>query len=153
MAPFSYSGAVAHDPMTLVVSCCRKPNGDMKEGTVSPRAHFQWLENVLHCELMGACHSVVQDTCANVLKTKEFVVNIMSEWCAEATNHTYPRIPSPAVPLSRCFETDARFRARAGADVVIFSSTKTRWSSPVSVFPERRQAPPGAAWRALRQSS
>lgn len=27
VAPYSYSGCVAHDPPTLVVSCCRRPDG------------------------------------------------------------------------------------------------------------------------------
>ena len=27
VAPYSYSGCVGHDPPTLVVSCCRKPDG------------------------------------------------------------------------------------------------------------------------------
>ena len=54
----SYSGCVAHDPPTLVVSCCRRPDGSVK------------------------------DTCLNALATKEFVVNIMSDWAVEAENHT-----------------------------------------------------------------
>ena len=54
----SYSGCVAHDPPTLVVSCCRRPDGSVK------------------------------DTCLNALATKEFVVNIMSDWAVEAQNHT-----------------------------------------------------------------
>lgn len=58
VAPFSYSGCVAHDPMTLIVSTCRKPGGGPK------------------------------DTCANAVETKEFVVNIMSEWFVESANHT-----------------------------------------------------------------
>merc|ERR1711939_621314 len=58
VAPYSYSGCVAHDPPTLVVSCCRRPDGSVK------------------------------DTCLNALATKEFVVNIMSDWAVEAENHT-----------------------------------------------------------------
>jgi flavin reductase (DIM6/NTAB) family NADH-FMN oxidoreductase RutF len=27
VAPYSYSGCIAHDPPTLVVSCCRRPDG------------------------------------------------------------------------------------------------------------------------------
>jgi flavin reductase (DIM6/NTAB) family NADH-FMN oxidoreductase RutF len=30
----------------------------------------------------------MKDTCANALATKEFVVNIMSQWFVEAANHT-----------------------------------------------------------------
>lgn len=30
----------------------------------------------------------MKDTCANALATKEFVVNIMSQWYVEAANHT-----------------------------------------------------------------
>ena len=58
VAPYSYTGAISHDPPAIVVSCCRKA-GD-----------------------------VMKDTLANILETKEFVVNIMSEWFAESANHT-----------------------------------------------------------------
>ena len=30
----------------------------------------------------------MKDTCSNALATKEFVVNIMSQWYVEAANHT-----------------------------------------------------------------
>mmetsp|Transcript_11487 Transcript_11487/g.37772 ORF Transcript_11487/g.37772 Transcript_11487/m.37772 type:complete len:239 (-) Transcript_11487:2837-3553(-) len=58
VAPFSYCGAMAHDPPTIAVSVCRKPGG------------------------------VLKDTYANVLATGEFVVNIMSDWFVESANHT-----------------------------------------------------------------
>jgi len=59
VAPFSYSGIVNHDPPAIAVSICRKgPDGPIK------------------------------DSCTNILATKEFVVNIMSDWFVEAANHT-----------------------------------------------------------------
>eukprot|EP00899_Mesostigma_viride_P029180 jgi/Mesvir1/9447/Mv09844-RA.1 len=58
MAPFSYFGAVAHDPPVLTVSICRKPGGCIK------------------------------DTLANVLETREMVVHIISEWFVEPASHT-----------------------------------------------------------------
>jgi hypothetical protein len=32
VAPYSYSGCIAHDPPTLVVSCCRRPDGRSPAG-------------------------------------------------------------------------------------------------------------------------
>eukprot|EP00965_Chrysotila_dentata_P012270 403168-Pleurochrysis_carterae.AAC.1 len=58
LAPFSYSGVVAHDPPTIVVGICRGRNADGKK-----------------------------DTLANIDATGEFVVCIMSEWFVEAANH------------------------------------------------------------------
>eukprot|EP00960_Hanusia_phi_P057354 763541-Hanusia_phi.AAC.2 len=63
VAPYSYTGAISHDPPALVVSCARKAGEAMK------------------------------DTLSNVLETKEFVVNIMSEWYAESANHTCGNFP------------------------------------------------------------
>jgi hypothetical protein len=31
----------------------------------------------------------IKDTCANALETKEFVVNVMSDWAVEAENYTW----------------------------------------------------------------
>ena len=60
LAPFSYTGCVAHDPPTLAVSICR--NARAVDGK--------------------------KDTLANIDATGEFVVCIMSEWFVEAANHT-----------------------------------------------------------------
>ena len=59
LAPFSYAGAVSHDPPAVAVSISRRPGGAGEK-----------------------------DTAANILETGEFVVNIISEWYAEAANHT-----------------------------------------------------------------
>lgn len=40
------------------------------------------------CCRSGARAGGMKDTCANALATKEFVVNIMSQWFVEAANHT-----------------------------------------------------------------
>lgn len=60
VAPFSYSGLFAHDPPMIGVSLCNKSN--------SPDGK--------------------KDTLANIDETSEFVICIMSEWFAEAANHT-----------------------------------------------------------------
>ena len=31
----------------------------------------------------------IKDTCANALETREFVVNVMSDWAVEAENYTW----------------------------------------------------------------
>ena len=40
------------------------------------------------CSLCLWAHSQ-KDTCTNALETKEFVVNIMSDWAVEAQNFTW----------------------------------------------------------------
>lgn len=58
LAPFSYSGAVGHDPPAIMLSVCRKGSG-----------------------------GPTKDTLNNILSTKEFTLNMMSEWFIEAANH------------------------------------------------------------------
>lgn len=59
VSPFSYFGAVAHDPPMVAIGFCRKgPNRDQK------------------------------DSLCNILETKEFCVNIMSEWYLDNANHS-----------------------------------------------------------------
>eukprot|EP00210_Caulerpa_lentillifera_P004705 g4489.t1 len=60
LAPFSYFAAVAHDPPCIAVSIARNP-------------------------FRGG---VEKDTGKNILDTKEFVVNIISEWFIESANYT-----------------------------------------------------------------
>ena len=60
LAPFSYFGLVAHDPPHVVIGTC----------ATSGRENRQ------------------KDTQQNVLETREFVVNVVSEWMLEAANHT-----------------------------------------------------------------
>ena len=60
LAPFSYFGVMSHDPPVVTIGTC----------ATSGRANRQ------------------KDTQQNVLETKEFVVNIVSEWMLEAANHT-----------------------------------------------------------------
>ncbi|CAJ1894559.1 unnamed protein product [Cylindrotheca closterium] len=57
VAPFSYFGAVAHDPPMLAIGFCR--NGGEKK-----------------------------DSIANILESKEFAVNIISEWYLDAANQS-----------------------------------------------------------------
>lgn len=57
VAPFSYFGAVAHDPPMVAIGFCRN-RGDQK------------------------------DSIANILESKEFAVNIISEWYLDAANHS-----------------------------------------------------------------
>jgi len=60
LAPYSYFGAMAHDPPHVCIGICRsrgKPSGK-------------------------------KDTLANILETKEFTLNMMSEWFIESANHT-----------------------------------------------------------------
>lgn len=60
LAPFSYFGMMGHDPPTISIGITRK----------------------------GGDKEVPKDTLANILETKEFVVNMMSEWFLDAANHT-----------------------------------------------------------------
>jgi len=63
LAPYSYSGAAAHNPPTIFFSTCRKPGG------------------------------VLKDTTSNVLESGECVVHVMSDWWVEAANHTCGNFP------------------------------------------------------------
>lgn len=58
VSPFSYFNAVAHDPPMLVIGFCRKGGGGLPK-----------------------------DSLANILETKQFAVNIISEWYLDAANH------------------------------------------------------------------
>lgn len=60
LAPFSYFGLVAHDPPHVVIGTCATSGRDNRQ----------------------------KDTQQNVLETREFVVNIVSEWMLAAANHT-----------------------------------------------------------------
>lgn len=57
VSPFSYFGAVAHDPPMLAIGFCRK-GGEKKDSLV------------------------------NILESKEFAVNIISEWYLDAANQS-----------------------------------------------------------------
>lgn len=57
-APFSYFGAVAHDPPMISIGFCRKGRDRIQK-----------------------------DSLVNILARKEFCVNIMSEWYLDAANH------------------------------------------------------------------
>jgi flavin reductase (DIM6/NTAB) family NADH-FMN oxidoreductase RutF len=59
VSPFSYFGAVAHDPPMLSIGFCRKGSD-----------------------------RVQKDSIANILETKEFAVNIISEWYLDAANQS-----------------------------------------------------------------
>ena len=63
LAPYSYSGVVAHDPPTVVFSACMKPG------------------------------AVKKDTLVNVEASGEFVLSFMSEWFVEAANHCCGNFP------------------------------------------------------------
>lgn len=57
LAPFSYFGAMSHDPPTLCVGICNKAEAEKK------------------------------DTLRNIEATGEFVVNMVSSWFLDAANH------------------------------------------------------------------
>jgi flavin reductase (DIM6/NTAB) family NADH-FMN oxidoreductase RutF len=57
VAPFSYFGAVAHDPPMVAIGFCRN-RGEQKDSLV------------------------------NILESKEFAINIISEWYLDAANHS-----------------------------------------------------------------
>ncbi|KAK3235010.1 hypothetical protein CYMTET_54766 [Cymbomonas tetramitiformis] len=63
MAPFSYSGAMSHDPPIIAFSVCRKPGGMKK------------------------------DTLDNIEENGEMVIHIMSEWFVNAANLTCSNFP------------------------------------------------------------
>jgi flavin reductase (DIM6/NTAB) family NADH-FMN oxidoreductase RutF len=58
LAPFSYFSAVSHDPPVVCVGICNNRDGSKK------------------------------DTLVNIETTKEFVVNIISDWFVESANYT-----------------------------------------------------------------
>ena len=58
VAPFSYFGCVGHDPPMIAIGFCRNRNGVMK------------------------------DSIANIVASKEFSVQIISEWYLDAANHS-----------------------------------------------------------------
>uniref|UniRef100_A0A061SEF3 Flavo protein oxygenase n=1 Tax=Tetraselmis sp. GSL018 TaxID=582737 RepID=A0A061SEF3_9CHLO len=60
LAPFSYFGAMSHDPPHVCIGICRSRS-----------------------KATGK-----KDTLANILATKEFTLNMMSEWFVESANHT-----------------------------------------------------------------
>jgi len=64
VAPFSYFGAVAHDPPMISIGFCRKGRNMVKK-----------------------------DSLVNIEARKEFVVNIMSEWYLDAANHACGMFP------------------------------------------------------------
>ena len=57
IAPFSYFNIVSHDPPHVALGICKNPDGSKK------------------------------DTLRNIEDTKEFVINIMSDWYVESANH------------------------------------------------------------------
>lgn len=63
VAPYSYFGAMAHDPPTVCIGICRNKNGSDK------------------------------DTFRNIVESNEFVVNIISDWFVEAANHCSGAFP------------------------------------------------------------
>lgn len=63
VSPFSYFGALAHDPPMLAIGFCRN-RGEKK------------------------------DSLANILESKEFAVNIISEWYLDAANQSCGDFPS-----------------------------------------------------------
>ena len=63
-APFSYFGVVSHDPPLVSVTICTQGRDRVKK-----------------------------DTLNNIADTKQFVVNIMSEWFVESANHTCGAFP------------------------------------------------------------
>lgn len=58
VAPFSYFGALGHDPPMVAVGFCRNRNGQMK------------------------------DSITNIMASKEFSIQIISEWYLDAANHS-----------------------------------------------------------------
>ena len=57
VAPFSYFNIMSHDPPHVTIGICKNPDGTSK------------------------------DTLRNIEETKEFVINIMSDWYVESANH------------------------------------------------------------------
>jgi flavin reductase (DIM6/NTAB) family NADH-FMN oxidoreductase RutF len=64
-APFSYFGLVSHDPPLVSIGICINSRSGTKK-----------------------------DTICNIEESKEFVINIISEWYVEAANHTCGNFPS-----------------------------------------------------------
>lgn len=65
VAPFSYFGAVGHDPPMITIGFCRKGRD-----------------------------RIMKDSLVNILARQEFCVNIMSEWYLDAANHACGEFPS-----------------------------------------------------------
>ena len=64
VAPFSYFGAVAHDPPMLAIGFCRKGR-----------------------------EKLMKDSLVNILSQKQFAVNIISAWYLDAANHSCGMFP------------------------------------------------------------
>jgi flavin reductase (DIM6/NTAB) family NADH-FMN oxidoreductase RutF len=67
VSPFSYFNVVAHDPPMLVIGFARKGGFARK--------------------VVGGGVLPTKDSMANILETKQFAVNIISEWYVDAANH------------------------------------------------------------------
>jgi len=79
LAPFSYFNVLSHDPPTVMFSVNRAPPA------FGPK-----------------------DTARNILETKEFTVNIISEWFVDEANYTSVDAP-PGLPRAmRRFSTLSR---------------------------------------------
>lgn len=86
VSPFSYFGAVAHDPPMLAIGFCRKGRD-----------------------------KVMKDSIVNIIARKEFCVNIISEWYLDAANHACGAFPpdvdefevSGLTKVNDCEEVDA----------------------------------------------
>jgi len=63
VAPFSYFGCVGHDPPMVAIGFCRGRNSTMK------------------------------DSITNILASKQFSINIISEWYLDAANHSCGAFP------------------------------------------------------------
>eukprot|EP00469_Lotharella_globosa_P009034 CAMPEP_0167773448 /NCGR_PEP_ID=MMETSP0111_2-20121227/1424_1 /TAXON_ID=91324 /ORGANISM="Lotharella globosa, Strain CCCM811" /LENGTH=868 /DNA_ID=CAMNT_0007663083 /DNA_START=8 /DNA_END=2615 /DNA_ORIENTATION=+ len=63
LAPYSYFGAMNHNPPTVCFSPCRNRGGNERDG-------------------------YDKDTLRNIKETKQFVVHIMSNWYVDVANHT-----------------------------------------------------------------
>lgn len=90
LSPYSYFGAMGHDPPLVCTthSClhCFTTAGTLLCQLSDSRiAHAQVA---VSCCRSGVRGGGKKDTLANILATREFVVNIMSEWFVEAANHT-----------------------------------------------------------------
>lgn len=66
--------------------------GENGEGNVAPYSYFNIMSHNPPHVAIGCCSSAIRehgkkDSLLNILTTKEFVVNLISEWFVEAANH------------------------------------------------------------------
>ncbi len=85
LAPFSFFNIVSANPASLMFSVTAKSNGEMKvRFFLLPSSSSNLIPSLVLCCIVFVTISK-QDTLRNILETKQFVVNTVSEWMVLTT--------------------------------------------------------------------